>query len=71
MYAEHLNKKYIDLSLFINELYKIKDELEKLIIELEKCLKENNLLNGRLFKWREANLQNSPLPPSEFYIIKK
>lgn len=45
MYAEHLNKKYIDLSLFINELYKIKDELEKLIIELEKCLKENNLLS--------------------------
>ena len=38
MYAEHLNKKYIDLSLFINELYRIKDELEKLIIELEKML---------------------------------
>lgn len=58
MKLEHPFKNFIDLSLFINELYKIKDELEKLIIELEKCLKENNLLNGRLFKWREANLQN-------------
>lgn len=36
MYMEHPKKKYIDLSLFINELYKIKDELEKIIIELEK-----------------------------------
>ena len=36
MNKEYLNKKFIDLSLFINELYKIKDDLEKIIIELEK-----------------------------------
>ena len=38
MKLEHPFKNFIDLSLFINELYKIKDELEKLIIELEKML---------------------------------
>lgn len=48
MYAEHLNKKYIDLSLFINELYKIKDELEKLIIELENMTEHQAI--GEMFK---------------------
>ena len=36
MDEENLIKKSIDLSSFLNELYKIKDELEKVIIELEK-----------------------------------
>ena len=40
MSKEHPTMNGIDLSLFINELYKIKDELEKLIIELEKMKKE-------------------------------
>lgn len=36
MDKETLNKKSINISLFLNELYDIKYKIEKIIIELEK-----------------------------------
>lgn len=41
MSTEFLNKKDIDISFFLNELYKIKFELENVIINLEEIKKES------------------------------
>ena len=41
MSTEFLNKKDIDISFFSNELYKIKIELENVIINLEEIMKES------------------------------
>ena len=38
MLKENPNKKSIDLSSFLLELYKLKDELEKIIVEMEKII---------------------------------
>lgn len=38
MLEEAPNKKSVDLSPFLLEIYKVKDELEKLIIEMEKII---------------------------------
>lgn len=40
MLEENPKKKSVDLSPFLLELYKLKDELEKLIIEMEKIINE-------------------------------
>lgn len=40
MLKENLTKNDINLSLFLNELYKIKHELESLIIQLEEIINE-------------------------------
>lgn len=38
MLQENPKKKSIDLSPFLLELYKLKDELEKIIVEMEKII---------------------------------
>ena len=41
MAVENPTKKDIDISFFLNELYKIKFELENVIISLEEIMKES------------------------------
>lgn len=41
MAVETPTKKDIDISFFLNELYKIKFELENIIISLEEIMKES------------------------------
>lgn len=42
MFKEAPNKKNIDLSSFLNELYRLKDKVEQIIIHLEELIGDDD-----------------------------